>query len=170
MRDRHKLLDIARPITSKMTQLRPSLSKEFESHLSIKHSLLMNLISFIGSKILHVIVVCLYHRYKHRHPTTPLWCGLFCPKFPQSKAPRRASAPDNIDQYSLGPVSTPAENYSAEVRNLSRKPSASALKDAIFDAIVDYQQQAPQMPDVTKNQASTASEVYNSTSQEIRLN
>ena len=114
-----KLLDIARPITSRMTQLRLSLSKEFESHLSIQHSLLMSLISFIGSMILHVIVVCLYHRYKHRDPTTRLWCGLFCPKITQSKAPRRASAPDDVDQYRLGPGSAPAQDYSEKVRNLS---------------------------------------------------
>ena len=93
MRDPKKLLDIARPITPRMTQLRPSLSKEFESHLSINHSLLMSLLSFIGSMILHVIVVWLYHRYKHRHRTKRLWCGFFCPKIPQSKARRRASAP-----------------------------------------------------------------------------
>ena len=62
MRDPQKPLDIARPITSRMTQLRPSLSKVIESHLSIKHSLLMRFISFIGSLILHVIVVWLYHR------------------------------------------------------------------------------------------------------------
>ena len=170
MRDPKKLLDIARPITSRKTHLRPSLSKEFESHLSIKHSLLMSLISFIGSLILHVIVVWLYHRYKHRHPNTSLWCGLFCPIIPQSKTPRRASAPDDVDQYSLGPVSAPAQDYSAKVRNLSQKSSASTLKDAIFDAIVDYQQQAQQMPDGTEIQAPTGPEVYGSTSQDIRLN
>ena len=153
-----------------MTQLRPSLSKELESHLSINHCLLMSLISFIGWMILHVIVVWLYHRYKHRHLNTPLWCGLFCPKIPQTKAPRRELAPDDVDQYSLGPVNPPAQDYSEKVRNLSRKSSASTLKDAIFDAIVDYQQQAPQMPDVTENQASTGPEIYGSTSQDIRLN
>ena len=50
-----------------MTQLRPSLSREFDSHLSIRHSLVMSLISFAGSMLLHVIVVWIYHRYKHRH-------------------------------------------------------------------------------------------------------
>ena len=119
---------------------------------------------------LHVNVVWLYHRYKHRHPTTPLWCGLFRPKIPESKAPRRGSGPHNVDQYSLGPVSAPAQDYSAKIRNLSRKSSASTLNDAIFDAIVGNKQQAPQMPDVTKNQAPTGREVYGSTSQDIRLN
>ena len=28
--------------------------------------------------VLHMLLVCIYHRYKHRE--TPLWCGLFCPK------------------------------------------------------------------------------------------
>ena len=62
-----KRLEIARPISSKMTQLQPSLTKEFESHLSVKHSLLMSLISFLGSMSLHLLFVCIYHRYKHKH-------------------------------------------------------------------------------------------------------
>ena len=65
-------LDIARPNTSKMTQLRPFLSKEIGSHVSIKHSLIMNFLSFAGSVLLHIVVVWLYHRFKHRHPITPL--------------------------------------------------------------------------------------------------
>ena len=80
MRDPEKLLEIARPISSKMTQLRPSLSKEFDSHLSIKNSLLMSLISFLGSMVLHMLFLCIYHHYKHKHRETPLRCGLFCPK------------------------------------------------------------------------------------------
>ena len=82
LRDPEKLLNIARPISSKMTQMRPSLSKEFGSHLSIKNSLLMNLISFLGSMVLHMLFVCIYHRFKHKHRETPFWCGLFCPKNP----------------------------------------------------------------------------------------
>ena len=27
-----------------------------------------------------MLFVCIYHRYKHKHRETPLWCGLFCPK------------------------------------------------------------------------------------------
>ena len=67
MRDPKKNLEIARPITTKMTQLRPSLSREFDSHLSIRHSFVMSLISFAGLMLLHVIVVWIYHRYKHRN-------------------------------------------------------------------------------------------------------
>ena len=72
MRDSKKLLDFARPITTKMTQLPPSLSKDFVPHLSILHSLVMSLISFVGSMLLHVIVVWISHRYKHRNNATPL--------------------------------------------------------------------------------------------------
>ena len=79
MRDPEKLLEIARPISSKMTQLRPSFSKEFDSHLSIKNSPLMSLISFLASMVLHMLFVCIYHRYKPKHRETPLWCGLFFP-------------------------------------------------------------------------------------------
>ena len=74
MRDPKKRLEIARPITTKMTQLHPSLSREFDSHLSIRHCLMMSLISFAGSMLLHVIVVWIYHRCKHRNNATPLWC------------------------------------------------------------------------------------------------
>ena len=30
--------------------------------------------------VLDMLFVCIYHRYKHKHRETPLWCGLFCPK------------------------------------------------------------------------------------------
>ena len=82
LRDPEKLLEIARPITSKMIQLRPSLTKEFEPHLPIKPSMFMSLISFLGSMVLHLLFVCIYHRYKHKHCLTPLWCGLFARKTP----------------------------------------------------------------------------------------
>ena len=78
MRDPKKILKKARPFTAKLTQLRPPLSSEFDSHLSIRHSLVMSLVSFAGSMLLHVIVVWIYHRYKHRHNAAPLCCGLFC--------------------------------------------------------------------------------------------
>ena len=48
MGDPEKLLEKARALCSKMTQLRPSLSKEFDFHLSIKNSFLVSLISFLG--------------------------------------------------------------------------------------------------------------------------
>ena len=63
MRDPEKLSEIARPISSKNTQLRPSLSKVFNSHLSIKNCLLLRLISILGSMVLHMLFVCIYHRY-----------------------------------------------------------------------------------------------------------
>ena len=80
MRDLDELLEIARRISLKMAQLRRSLSKEFDSHLSIKNSLFMSLISLSGSMVLHMRFVCIYHRYKHKHRVTLLWCGLFCAK------------------------------------------------------------------------------------------
>ena len=87
MRDPETCMKIARPISSKMTHMRPSLAKEFDSHLSIKNSLLMSLISFLGSMVLHMLFVCIYHRYKRQHRETPLWCGLFFLKI--SLFPRR---------------------------------------------------------------------------------
>ena len=128
MRDPKKLLDIARHVTSKMAQLRPSLSKEFETHLSIKHSLIVSLISFTGSMLLLVIFVWLYHRFKHRHPSTPIWCGLFCPR--KSKATRRKNcseaAPaysDTLAQYAYLHLTTP-QNFKHLGELSQRKISA----------------------------------------------
>ena len=72
-----KLLVIARLFTSKMTHLRPSLSEEFEPHVSFKHSLILSLFSFAGSMLLDIFVLSLFHLNKHRHRPTPLWCGFF---------------------------------------------------------------------------------------------
>ena len=115
MRERKKLLEIARPITTKMTQLRPSLSREFDSHLSIRNSLVMRLISFAGSMLLHVIVVLIYHRYKHRNNATPLWCGLFC-----LKNSRTAVEPEQSNETQLSVVDTAAREYSQLARTISR--------------------------------------------------
>ena len=65
MRDPEKP-DIARPISSKMTQSRPSFSKESASFFSVKHSLFMSLMSFLGSMIIHMLFVCIYHRSKDK--------------------------------------------------------------------------------------------------------
>ena len=114
MRDPKKLLEIARPITAKMTQLRPSLSREFDSHLSIGHSLVMSLISFAGSMLLHVIVVWIYHRYKHRNNATPLRCGLLCPK-----KSRTAVEPEQSNETQLSVVDTAPREYSQLARTIS---------------------------------------------------
>ena len=74
MPDPEILLDIARPVTSKPTKLRPSVSRENVSHSSICYLLIDSRISFNGSMLL-LIVVWLHHRYIHRHPNTPFWCG-----------------------------------------------------------------------------------------------
>ena len=97
-----------------MTQLRPSISKQFDSHLSIRHSLVMNLISFAGSMLLQVIVVWIYHRYKHRNNATPPWCGLFCPK-----KSRTAVEPEESNGTQLSIVDTAPREYSQLVRTVS---------------------------------------------------
>ena len=97
-----------------MAQLRPSLSRDLDSHLSIRHSLVMSLISFAGSMLPHVIVVWIYHRYKHRHNATPLWCGLFCPK-----KSRTAVEPEQSHETQLSVVDTAPHEYSRLARTIS---------------------------------------------------
>ena len=130
MRDPKKLLEIARPITTKMTQLRPSLSREFDSHLSIRHSLVMSLISFAGSMFLHVIVVWIYHRYKHRNNATQLWCGLFCPK-----KSRTAVEPEQSNATQLSVIDTAPREYSQLARTISL--SQQTLNQIATDAATE---------------------------------
>ena len=130
MRDPKKLLEIARPIMTKMTQLRPSLSREFDSHLSIRHSLVMRLISFAGSMLLHVIVVWIYHRYEHRNNATPLWCGLFCPK-----KSRTAVEPEQSNGTQLSVVDTAPREYSQLARTISLSPSKLSIKSPLMQRL-----------------------------------
>ena len=55
-RDPKKFSEIARPFTSKMTQLQPSLSKEFESRLSTKHSWTKSLNSYNNIMLILVLI------------------------------------------------------------------------------------------------------------------
>ena len=92
-----------------------------------KVKLIMSLIQFTGSALLHVFVVWLYHRYKHPHPTTALRCGLFCPKKP--KATRRSSCPEGDPEISdaLSPVDIPVHDYSVKVQKFSQAQSDQSL-------------------------------------------
>ena len=74
----------------------------------------MSLISFAGSMFLHVIVVWIYHRYKHRNNATPLWCGLFCPK-----KSRRAVDPEQSNETQLSVIDTAPREYSQLARTIS---------------------------------------------------
>ena len=72
----------------------------------------MSLLSFLGSMVLYMFFVCMYHRYKHKHRETPLWCGLFCPK--SSLVPGRE---DKIKRtYSLSTLTDGKETEMTETR------------------------------------------------------
>ena len=90
-----------------------------------------SLISFTGSMLLHVIVVWLCHHYKHRHPNTSHWWGLFRPEKPQATSCNCCSeaAPAYSDALSLVPVLAP--DYSVKVRTLSQTQSQQSPR-AIF--------------------------------------
>ena len=64
--------------------------------------------------LLHVIGVWIYHRYKHRHNATPLWCGLFCPKKSQT-----AVEPEQPHEAQLSVVDTAPREYSRLPRTIS---------------------------------------------------
>ena len=132
MRDPKKLPEIARPITTKMRQLRSSLSRDFDSHLSIRHSLVMSLISFAGSMLLHGVVVWIYHRYKHRNNATTLWCGFFSPK-----KSRTAVEPEQSNETQLSVLDTAPHEYSQLARtiSLSRQTLNKIATDAATETI-----------------------------------
>ena len=64
--------------------------------------------------LLHVIVVWIYHRYKHRNNATPLWCGLLCPK-----KSRTAVEPEQSNETQLSVLDTALREYSQLARTIS---------------------------------------------------
>ena len=66
--------------------------------------------------VLHVIVVWLYHRYKHSNPSTPLWCGLICPK-------RSRGVIDPAPEYEsqMTPLDAEHHDYAQKDRSFSRE-------------------------------------------------
>ena len=59
-----KLLDVAKPIASQMTSLQPILKDQLESFSTWQTTILMSIISFIGSMISHFVFTCVYHKCK----------------------------------------------------------------------------------------------------------
>ena len=138
LRDPEKLLNKAR-LFSEMTQLRPSLSKELEFHLSSKHSFILSMISFTVSMLLHIVVVWPYHHFKHNHPTSPFWCGLFCPREPKSTRPNSCSEGAPIYSDALSTVLASATNYWAKIRTLNRIQSDQSLRAISNPILASYQ-------------------------------
>ena len=92
----------------------------------------MSLISFAGSMLLHVIVVWIYHRYKHRNNATPLWCGLFCPK-----KSRTAVEPEQSNETQLSVIDTAPREYSqlARTKSLSQQNLNKIVTDAATETL-----------------------------------
>ena len=53
---------IAKPLALNMRKLRPSLAKVFDDRLTLKTPLIMSIISFIGSMVLHALFMWIYHK------------------------------------------------------------------------------------------------------------
>ena len=56
------LVEIARPLASKMTLLQPKISEHLSNIPSFSSILFMSIVSFIGSTIIHVLLTILYYR------------------------------------------------------------------------------------------------------------
>ena len=93
----------------------------------------MDLISVTGFLLLHIIVVWLYHRYKHHHLTNPFWFGLFCPQKTKATRLNRCSRASLAYSDVLGPVHVPAPDYSAKIQKLSPAQSKQSLR-AIYNS------------------------------------
>ena len=55
---------IAKPLALNMRKLRPSLARVFDDRLTLKISLIMSIISFIGSMVLRALFMWIYHKCK----------------------------------------------------------------------------------------------------------
>ena len=68
----------AKPLALNLRKLRPSLARVFDDRLTLKNSLLMSTISFIGSMFLHALFMQIYHKCEKKRidltllSTTPL--------------------------------------------------------------------------------------------------
>ena len=62
---------IAKPLALNMRKLRPSLARVFDDRLTLKNSLIMSIISFIGSMVLHALFMWIYHKCK-KEKTDPM--------------------------------------------------------------------------------------------------
>ena len=60
--DSAMLKEIAEPMAYDMQLLKPSLVKELDSYLPLKMSLIISVCSFLGSMVLHLLCMYLYHR------------------------------------------------------------------------------------------------------------
>ena len=61
-------------------------------------SLTGSLIPFIGTLVLHVIVVWVFCRFKHRNCGMSLWCGLLSPKPPRGAFGQLFMKETSLDQ------------------------------------------------------------------------
>ena len=55
---------IAKQLARNMRKLQPSLARVFDDRLTCKSSLIMTIISFIGSMVLHALFMWIYHKCK----------------------------------------------------------------------------------------------------------
>ena len=100
----------------------------------------MSLISFFGSGLLHVIVVRLYHCYIHRHPTTPLRRGLFCPRAPEPTRTISCSEGAPASSAELSPIHIQVPDYSTKSRNLTPTQSQKSLRAKFNIILASYQE------------------------------
>ena len=55
---------IAQPLAQSMKRRRPSLARVFDDRLTLTNSRIMIVVSFIGSMLLHSLIISIYHKWK----------------------------------------------------------------------------------------------------------
>ena len=66
-----RLEEIAKPIAQNMRNLKPPILKKLETYVPIQYSLSMTIITFVGSILLHVLTMYLYHKFAIIRKFTP---------------------------------------------------------------------------------------------------
>ena len=89
--------------------------------------------------LLHVIVVWIYHRYKHRNNSTPLWCGLFSPR-----KSRTAVQPEQTNETQQAVLHTATHEYSQLARTLSA--SQQTLNELVTDVATETIKRTMSLP------------------------
>ena len=71
VQNQEQMRKIAKTLALNMRNFRPSLARVFDDRMTLKNSLIMSIISFIGSMVLHALFMWIYHKCK-KEKTDPM--------------------------------------------------------------------------------------------------
>ena len=139
--NQEQMKKIAKPLALNMRKHRPSLARVFDDRLTFSNSLIMSIISFIGSMVLHALFMWIYHKNK-KERTDPTQI-LTPPLTQESNAD--SSEPTGPFQEALNDVKDHANRIKSEMKmELNKRAHAFTSKTSFINRDVSKSQ--PRLP------------------------